>query len=395
MKGKGIESLMEAIASNLDRKKILDNSSGDINIRKVGNDIIWDYKIKSNITPNAKKISGKGKAALEKNLNNIFKTESIGIMPDVLCLVSHTATSAKYLQIEGLDVEDIKKGVIKFEEVEVTGDKYLISKCVETGLALYDNEIVYPITEIGMSSVGKFTDAIVSFKKIEPIPLGSALILYEKLQMMRRVDMMYENTGKNIKPIHAICSGSFSVMSNVDFIKGIFDLIVDNGMSYDDKKVIWDITNGITEAVVPLGRILLSGAYVGSYQPVIKIRCSELPGTANKVELMAKLSEGYVSIEERSLKKDTEFSSLVDGFVDKIIETEERINNSSFIVTKEDIRNLVKIIGKKRCNEEIFTLQDKTSDITSFVYKTYRELKWKQARELSLYYKDILFREVS
>lgn len=392
MKGKGIESLMEAITSNLERKKILDNSNGDISIRKVGNDIMWDYKIRSELTPNAKKISGKGKNSLETNLNKIFKTKEIGIMPDVLCLISHTKHSAKYLQIEGLSEDDIKNGVVKFEEVEVTGDEYLISKCIETGLALYENEIVYPITEIGINSVGKLTDAIVSFKRIEPIPLGSALVLYEKLQRMKRVDMLYENTGKNIKPLHAICSGNYNVMSNTDFVKGVLDLIVNNEMSYDDKKIIWNITNGVTEAIIPLGRIMLNGVCIGSYQPVIKVRCSELPGAANKVELMAKLFEGYVSIEERTLMKDTDFSTLLDGFTDKIIETEERIKNTKLLIKKEDVKNLVKIVGKKRFDNNILELQDNFTDITTFVGKTYRELKWKQARELSLYYKDILFR---
>lgn len=394
MKGKGINALMEAINSNLDRKKILDNFNGNINIKKVGNDVVWDYKIKSNVIPSTKKISGMGKNSLQKNLDRIFNDKTLGVMPDVLCLIGYTKTSAKYLLIEGLSTDDIRNGVIKFEQIEVHGNEYLISKCKETGLALYDDEICYPITEIGISSVGKLMDAIVSFKKIEPIPLGSALVLYEKLQKMKRVDILYENSGKEIKPLYAACSQNYEVMKNTDFINGVFNLIVENGMSYDANEIIWDITNGVTEIIIPLGRIMTDGTCICTYQPVIKVRCSELPGIANRVELMAKLYEGYVLIEEKSLKKDMDFNSLLDGFCKKIIDTENRIKNTKIYINQNDIKELIKIIGQKRLSDDILNLKNNSVDMNTFVNKTYRELKWKQARELSLFYKDVLFRAV-
>lgn len=393
MQGKGIDALMEAITSNLNRKRILDNTKGDINFTKVGNDIVWN--LKCDVTPSEKKVSGMGKDSLERYLDKTFKEKTLRIMPDVLCLVDYTRTSATYLLIEGLLEDDIKQGDIKFEKVEVYGNEYLISKCKETGLALYDDEICYPITEIGINSVGKLMDAIVSFKKIDPIPLGAALLLYGKIQGMKKVDILYENTGAEIKPLYAVCSPNYHVMKNTDFINGIFNLITENKMSYDAKEVIWNITNGVTEAIIPLGRIMTDGTCICTYQPVIKVRCSELPGTANKIELMAKLYEGYISIEERSLLKDTDFNSLLDGFSEKIIDTEKRIGNTKICVSQKDIKELVKIIGQKRFSDDILNLKNNSVDITTFVNKTYRELKWKQARELSLFYKEVMLRNVS
>ncbi|MCM1082312.1 MAG: hypothetical protein NC393_02620 [Clostridium sp.] len=52
----------------------------------------------------------------------------------------------------------------------------------------------------------------------------------------------------------------------------------------------------------------------------------------------------------------------------------------------------MKIIGKKRFSDDIWELKDSPVDMAAFVNKTYRELKWKQAGELTLFYKKLLFR---
>lgn len=390
--GKGLDSLFIEINRKISRKEILNAHFAKIDVRKVGTDIQWELIEKCKATPNGKKYSGITWKRLEKKLDNMFKENELSFAPDVLCLASIDGNTAKYLIIDTPDPENLKKGNIHFETMDVYADDYEKTRILETRLALYDGHYIYPITQLAKLNIGKMLDAIASFKHMSEIPIGEAMLITEKLYETRILDAMYEeNRGRVIRPLLSVCSRKYGGLSQKDFIERMLVLIQKNGFAYSEYGIEWSIENGITTVDVTISA--LSTMHL-NYEPFFRITTSSLPGTSNRVELLGKVGNGYILLASNShYSNNVEVDDLLDGMADRIYKFDEKINYRRTF-ERDDYESVRKIIGKKRTPES-FDTENQITSLNDFVSDTWRELPPKQSYTLMKLYADIADKKIA
>lgn len=383
-KGKGYDTLFEEIDKTCSRKRILESSYSNIEVRKVGEDIHWSMLERTSQNPNGKVYKGKGSAKLRARLDALYKTDTLSIMPDVLCLVEVTKNKVKYVLCDNQEKQDLEKGLMKLPIIEVEATQYELGKCCETRLALYDGKNIYPITKLASVSIGKLMDAIASFKNMAAIPIGSAFLLMEKLYELRKLDILYEDSKSEIKPLLSVCSDRYHQVIQKDFFNRMFELIGQEGLFYDEKEISWQIEDGVTTVDVPLSGFTV---YNLNYLPVLRISSSELPGSSNQVQLLGKVGEGYILIRSNShYSNHLQVDDLLDGVKDDIVSFNEKVTKRVNPNEKE-LKKLKEIVGKKRISD--MKLGEETT-IECFIKETFRVLPKKQAGLLMQFYADIL-----
>lgn len=88
------------------------------------------------------------------------------------------------------DISDDGKASFDVIELELTEDEF--DAMMETKLAFMDtNENLFPIQKVAMSNVGTLLDCASAFKQVDDHPLGSALLLAEKLSTKTMLKVLY------------------------------------------------------------------------------------------------------------------------------------------------------------------------------------------------------------
>lgn len=391
--GEGLDSLMEAVmASRVARKRLLDSQTVNVNIKRKGDKLEWQLSDKMNVSVNGKKpYEGGSLTDLKNRIEYLFKEKTWGTTPSVLCLVEEKMTVVKYLVC---DIENynnfIKTGHLKFKELPVTVSDYEKVRCLETRLALYDGEIIYPITKTAANTMGQFLDAWASFKNISELPVGEALLLNEKLYSVKQLDGIYENSSSKIKPLISICTTRYERISQPEYIETMLKLIGDEKLFYDSSDVRWRIEDNITVVDLPLSGIT---TYDLDYQPIIRLITSDIPGQAYKVKLLGKVGKGVVLIKENRATAGQSVSGLMDGIKDAMQEFNGRTERT-VTVTDGLVKKLTVIVGKKRVAKKvdgeyvnILNTYGKTVTLYEFMEDTYRELpSTKQSDDLARLY---------
>lgn len=391
--GTGLDTLMQAVqASRIARKRLLDSQTVNVNIKRKGDKLEWQLSDKMNVEASGKKsYEGGSLDDLRSRIEYLFREKTWGATPQVLCLVEEKMTVVKYLVCDIDDYQKfIKTGTLKFPEITVLVSDYEKIRCLETRLALYDGESIYPITKSASTTFGQFLDAWASFKNISELPLGEALLLNEKLYSVKQLDGIYENSSSKIKPLISICTTRYERISQPEYIETMLRLIGNTKLYYDSADVSWKIEDNITVIDIPLSGISLFNL---DYQPIIRLVTSDIPGQAYKVMLLGKVSVGTVLIKENRAIAGSSIAPLMDGIEEAVSEFNGK-SGVSVTVTEGLIKKLAVIVGKKRIStkvdgEYVTNLKTcgKTVALYEFIEDTYRDLpSAKQERDLMKLY---------
>lgn len=396
--GTGLKSLYENIDSDMkrmDNKRILEHDYSEIKIEKVGDNIEWQLRHKCENHTTGKTYGGKTLPSFINKLEELYKDSVCRIVPGVCALLDINAGLAKYVVVSATEVN---KGNFEFEktEIKVTPEEEEI--CRETRLALLVNgtfnEVLYPFTSVSVQGVGNLLDAHASFKTIAEVPLGAALLLSEKIESRRNLDIIYENNKTNVRPLIALCTSKFGGYSPTDFFKNMIERVGDKKFIYDDKNVEWEMKDKVITLDIPMDGL---GMYRKNYDrlsfvPIIRLSASYIPGSANRVELLAKVGNGYVLLKkQKKYHNNMDLSEFLDGFKEEIDKFNLVVKKNDIFVHKDDLADLRKIVGDKRFNT--YTVVNKTCSIEAFISDTWRELPPKQYYLLMEFYRDYIYKK--
>ena len=400
--GTGLKSLYENIDSDMERmdnKRILEHDYSEVKIEKVGDNIEWQLRHKCENHTTGKTYGGKTLNSLMKRLQKLYINKvykNYEAKPEVCALLDINAGLAKYVVVSATEVN---KGNFEFEktEIKVTPEEEEI--CRETRLALLVNgtfnEVLYPFTSVSVQGAGNLLDSHASFKTIAKVPLGAALLLSEKIESRRNLDIIYEDNKTNVRPLIAVCPSKYGGYSPTDFFKNMIKKVEDKKFIYDAKDVKWKMKDKVITLDIPLSKKALS------YVPIIRLSTSYIPRSANRVELLAKVGEGegeegkkveYCVLLKQHKKNhnDMDLSEFLDEFEEEIDKFNLVVKNDIF-VHEDELADLRKIVGDKRF--KTYTVVNKTCSVKAFISDTWRELPPKQYYMLMEFYRDYIYKK--
>ena len=144
---------------------------------------------------------------------------------------------------------------------------------------------------------------------------------------------------------------------------------------------------------IPLSALGLYGqtGILLSYVPIIRLSTSYIPRSANRVELLAKVGDGYVLLKQHKKNhNDMDLSEFLDEFEEEIAKFNLVVDNVIF-VDKDELSDLRKIVGDKRF--KTYTVVNKTCSVKAFISDTWRELPPKQYYMLMEFYRDYIYKK--
>ena len=375
--------------------------------------------------------------ALCRTLDSIRQMESpLNEEIVVLCL----ASSKEHRQYNGKIITNwiVINPTIPFEMVngmpefptltlEMTESEYHLA--MESRMALY-NEFthdIYPIREVAFSSIGKLLDSAASFKNMATIPLGSALLLADRLaEPQKELKLIYRNAKSHVKPLIGIAGSRFAEDSQYDFFRGGLDYIARNFGMYTMKD--WEITDDVSTVNVYLNQYTRDNAKV-----YLRLQTSDIPGTSASVTAFLEIEEildnprpgpkrnGSALIQKNSAyhwdsfkekggvqglfvryekddkkrKNPISIKSEIEAFLAKYdgIDNINVVYNGKKLLEKKD--EIVRLIGKKRAKSIEDTLvkgnvYNAKVLFHELVKGTMNDLPSKQANELTKLYADLL-----
>lgn len=407
--GKNEESLFKVL-KDLDTKTKIDllnkpNQKIHLSAQRTKDGHLTNWIIMEDTTDfksNKKKTNGKKYNSLIDALNNMDKEL---ISNDEINVLAYCSTDlkrknglivSKWFNISPcIPFELDNKGNPQFNYItlETNEDEYKI--LMESRLAFY-NEFtydVYPIRKMAFPSIGRLMDCVASFKYISDIPLGSALLIAEKLTKMPKTRFIYRNRTSQIKPLIGVAGSHYVAYSQVEFFKDCFNYLASIGI-YTLKS--WSVNDELSVVDV------IIDDSERNYSIHFKIQTSDIPGTSLSVTAYAQFENAKVYIMKNNSYHGKAFEqrggakSLFDGMEEAIEEFKEQyrlLSNNYLEFDESMIDEIEKIIGKKNMAKvelpEQFIVSG--SDLFRQILKsTFFNLKEKQAYELTKYYRNLM-----
>ena len=384
---------------------------------------------KKNNTPSKKDANSADSLML--TLDSIRQMEApLNVEIVVLCLAStkeHRQYNGKiitnWIVINPSIPFEMVNGMPEFPTLtlELTDEEYRLA--MESRMALYNEftQDIYPIREVAFSSIGKLLDSAASFKNMATIPLGSALLLADRLADQKELKFIYRNANGKVKPLIGIAGSRFAEDNQYDFFRGGLDYIAENFGVYTIKS--WEITDDVSTVNVYLNQYERENARV-----YLRLQTSDIPGTSASVTAFLELSgEQDVGFKPSALiQKNSAYhwdsfkeKGGVQGLFVHYNKDDKKCKNPILIKTEieqflsvydaiygikvvydgkkvlDKQAEIIKLIGKKRAKSLETTLTrgnvyDGGTLYHTMVEKTYSALPTKQANELTKLYADLL-----
>lgn len=249
-------------------------------------------------------------------------------------------------------------GQPKFEVIRLELTEWEYEKMMETRLAFTHDDIIYPILNVAIHSVGTKLDCTVAFKSIDTCPLGAALLIAEKFSNLKCLQIIYRECTDKIRPILSVGGDSFQHIPITEF----FSNVISNfpGIYYLEK---WYVT------------CMDATAYfsVHGYKKdlLVKIEGGDLPGKSVRVSAVL-MYHGYEiplktnRIFHKGTITDEQYKNLFDGIYDAF---DLYLEKREDIVHCPDLSNVKVCLGKKRCNKIDFQALSNLYDKRDIVVK--------------------------
>lgn len=323
---------------------------------------------------------------IEEFLKEVPKDDSMS----VACLVGQNKTmygyTLRYFIIPILGY-DIREGGVDFEEysIDVSEEMYEVAK--ETSMAFFDEveRILYPIKKSALLAIGRYMDAMASYKVVSNIPLGNALLLSERLaDDPKKFKLAYVDYDVAFRPVISVGVERTIMGDFYKMFEEYFSCCAKMGIYRVTK---WDIT---VERVSVTMHMVMEDYY-------ITFSTSNLPGETNRVKVTRMIGDVEVVFAEQSAYNTAQFSvnNLLEQAVLEYKSNTENFNISrldqEFEITPEERKSLEKCYGSRRLNG----IGDRFHGITDFLDKLDMELPPKQERQKNQAYMHVIKRLVS
>ena len=342
----GFFKFLNEIEKNTSIKSVLRNGQNiSFTLHKGKNGINWS-SIESAPQKNIDFYRGNKLDDLYKRLEMLDTEEQLDYM-DVLVLKESFQkkgyATCEFYQIDPFQpysIEDDGTIYMPIVQLEVGLAEY--KAILETRIALYDGNVIYPIRKIAVPSVGAFLDARGFFKKTDNIPLGQGICLAEKLSEHDRFSVITRGEGQNVRPIIGMTAyREKGIPTQVQFFKKSLDHAAQQGIYTVGK---WKITDEISQLdIYPL--------MLTVYKPVIRLMTSDMPGVGWSLKAYASIGPGMVEIKNNVIRHSgvLNMETLFDGVYEEIKKFDELLKEKiSYNIIPADYKGIKRIIGKKR-----------------------------------------------
>lgn len=348
-----------------------------------------------------KKILHKGmkESTFRQKLDEFMKEQAADDCLSVACLVGEEKQKGglyrlKYFLVPILGY-DIQENGVNFESIErdVTSEEYQIAK--ETSMAFYHEVtgVLYPIQKSALHSIGRYMDAVASYKVAAEIPLGNALLLAERMaDDPKKIKLAFMDYDSLFKPVISVGAEKTAMGSFTSMVEEFFDQMAQIGVY---QVSAWDIT---VERVSITVRFLMEDYSVTFFT-------SNMPGESNRIRVTQDIAGKSVVFAEGSAYSTTNFS--VKDLVNKtMLEYEKSVEHFQKLLADQDVKDfrltpeeetrMVNCLGQRRFNALNLQYRGNAFDaITALVADTYTELPPKQQKQRDETYMDIIRRLVS
>lgn len=400
---------------------ILQDQEIVVKAKRYGNKIeSWELSVDKDVyKSNPKKIFGKGIKELKEALNTL---DSLDACSGIDVLV-HCETDIKrnydgkivstwFKLFSGDPYTITNKKQINIPTITLYLDEGDYKILMETKIAFMDESIsgkrtIYAIRESAMASIGKLMDCAASFKYMAHIPLGSGMLLTERLGNLKKINLICRNhheleNGTTIKSLIGVAGDRHKPISQLDFFEDVHKGLIKRIGLMDCDVIQWSVSDELTTVEYSVGKeYSLGGSY--SFDAIVKVQISDIPGTSVKMFAYADMGKGRVLLKKNSSYHNNNFDleSLNEGIIESFNEFEAALNENKVdtYAKKEDLKEIFSIIGKKRTEasiddvDKLFKESLNTGSVAlvleSIIDRTYHKLPVKQADELAIAYDNL------
>ena len=411
--GKDLEELRELL-HDLDQTTVLEGSlltsrnEAVITATRKNGSFIWNAELlPTSRKGGGQRVFGKGYKKLMSALETINSERSCDVSLSVLALsgIERARTwdnklITHWIMVPPCDPYQMVANEPKFQKIrlELTDEEYEV--CVESYLAFYDEieEILYPIRKCAFDSVGRMMDCAASFKYRTTFPLGSALLLAERLAKTHSIRFLYRNRTEKVCPLISIVGNNYSLYGQQRFVDEALELIQKEYVCHIDRWVVTDEKTTVTVALSLLD---------SSLGLEIDLQIGDVMGTSLAVTAYARVGAGRLFRCRNSAYHKKSFegtTSLFEGIFECISQFsifffEQKYRGCYF--HKEDAAGIGKVLGSSRFKRVVLpqTGEHCVFDLMlQVITATYCRLGEKQAmdlaKEYSALYNKLVKREV-
>lgn len=245
------------------------------------------------------------------------------------------------------DVDDDGSTTFDIIDLELSEDEF--ESMMETKLAFMDEkENLFPIQKVAMSNVGTLLDCASAFKQVDDCPLGSALLLAEKLSTKSGLKVLYRSRSKKVFPVMSVIGRKYAHVSQEEFFTAVLDEISKHGIYQTEQWSVSDVKSVLFVKLVDDGK--------KSYTKGFMISTGDLAGQAMTIHSYVQIGNARMFLNKNSLNHQgnfnkNEISNLFSGMEDSFQTFEkefDRLSSLSGKVKSTYIHGITKIIGQKR-----------------------------------------------
>ena len=332
-------------------------------------------------------------------IKNIDLEENIEY-PDVLCLKETQNAKtwdgkivAKFFQIDPFAPYQITDNGIEIPEyvTELTQEEY--NQILETKLALFTmDEVIYPIRESAIRSLGQKLDSELALKKLQDVPVSAAITIAENLMDDKKngLTVVARKRTDRVHPIIGFVNPRWKKESQYDFFNNVFNYMASKGM-YEITS--WSISDECTTCT-------LNPKLLTIFKPEIIITISDKAGCATSCTANASIGEANIEIKSNKIRHSQEkvdIYELFDGIYESIYQYDKKLSKSiQYSMVPKDFKNITAALGKKRTKAHPFLQKKHEGEALAYnllrniIDNSYESLPIKQAGELAKAYASIL-----
>lgn len=318
--------------------------------------LLWNASLTptSDVQGGGQRLTGKGYEKLVAAIDAMNTEREVDVSLVVLALAGlekartwDSKLVSNWILVAPSDPYLMEEGKPKFRtlQLELTDEEYAI--CAESNLAFYDeiDDILYPIRECAFDSIGRMMDCAASFKYRTPFPLGSALLLAERLAKLNSIRFLYRNRTEKVCPLIGIVGNNFDLYGQLCFVDEALDIIQGQYICHIDR---WTVTDEKTVVTV------LADMLDPELGIEFDIQTGDIMGTSMSITAYARIGKGRLMLRKNSAYHRKSFagvSSLFEGVFESIYSFQDSYYQNKNLYcsfSSEDAKPIKSILGATR-----------------------------------------------
>lgn len=274
---------------------------------------------------------------------------------------------------------ELVDGQPHFDSILLELSEWEYEKMMETKIAFMHDDIIYPVSDVAIHSVGTYLDCSAAFKLIGEYPLGAAILIVEGFSKLKMLQITYRECTEKIRPILAVAGKNFVHVPITEF----FNKAIANipGLYTLEK---WYVTSMDAHAYFSI--------YGYEKDLILKIEGGDLPGKSMRVSAMLLYKDKEIPLKTNRMQhkgniSDEQYKALFSGIFQAFDDYKEKRED---VIQCPELSKIKTCLGKKRCKDvdfdSLYTLHGKRDEvIKKIIDATSAKLKNRQQEEWEQY----------